>query len=62
MTERAANVAFSYRQIKLLKAFVKLLPETFFKKSYEFFLYLKSFYNKRSLNLVLSLLMNKSTK
>ena len=32
------------------------------KKSCEFFLYLKSFLKKRFLNLVLSLLMNKSTK
>ena len=30
----------------------------FFKRSCEFFLYLKSFYKKRLLNLVLSLFMN----
>ena len=58
----AAAVAFSCRQLKLLKAFVYLLRGNFFKRSCEFFLYLKSFYKKRLLNLVLSLFMNNSTK
>ena len=42
----AAVVAFSCRQIKLLKAFVSLLRGNFFKRSCEFFLYLKSFCKK----------------
>ena len=43
-----AVVAFSWRQIKLLRAFVhdQFLRESFFKRSSEFFLYLKSFCKK----------------
>ena len=44
--QTAAVVAFSCRQIKLLKAFVQLLRENFFKRSCEFFLYLKSYWKK----------------
>ena len=58
----AAAVSFSCRQTRLLKAFVQLLRESFFKRSCELFLYLKSFCKKRLLNLVLSLFMNKSSK
>jgi len=41
-----AVVAFSRRHIKLLKAFVYLLRENFFKRICELFLYLKSFCKK----------------
>ena len=47
----AEVVAFSCRQMKLLKAFVWLLRRNFFKRSCEFFLYLKSFCKKRLFNL-----------
>ena len=61
VTERPSR--FLCRQIKLLKAFVQLLRGNFFKRSCEFFLYLKPFYKKRKLlNLVLSLFMNMSVK
>ena len=46
---------------KTLKTFVKLLRGSFFKRSCEIFLYLKSFSKKILLNLVLSLFMKKST-
>ena len=38
--------AFSWRQIKLSKAFVSLLLGNFFKRSCEFFVYLKPFCKK----------------
>ena len=49
----AAAVAFSCRQINLLKAFVYPLRGNFFKRSCEFFLYLKPFCKKRLLHRVL---------
>ena len=48
MTEPAA-VAFSCRQIKLLKAFVSLFRGNFFKRSCAFFLYLKPFCKKKTI-------------
>ena len=59
----AAVVAFSCRQIKLLEPiFFGSCKEISSKGVVKFYLYLKSFCKKRSLNLVLSLFMNKSTK
>ena len=43
---KAGAVAFSCRQTKLLQVFVSLLQGNFFKRSCEFFLYLKSFCKK----------------
>ena len=54
-------VAFSCRQIKLLKAFVYLLWGDFFKRGCELSFYLKPLC-KKILNLVLNLFMNMSAK